>query len=446
MMHTKMLKRHGRVLLPAALFLLCWAFVAQAKIDGLSGTSFNFTAKADHITTGEGNSVLIWGYSDDGLTTGGRAQYPGPTLIINQGTPVTIGLTNNLPVATSIVFPGADSVVPSGGTPGLLTSEAAALSGTVSYTVTYNQPGTYTYYSGTDMDLQVEMGLVGAIVVRPSGFDVNNPQAYGHADSAYNYEYLFLLTDMDPTIHDLVEFDHMEMVDMTKRFPVYWFINGRNGPDTLLDAFVAWLPTQPYNCLPRIHPGEKLLLRLVGGGLDGHPYHTHGNNIKVIAKDGRLLSTNPVANGADLAFSDFTQAVFPGETFDAVFTWTGYKGGWDVYGNVTHSCVDGNGDDFDDTTWEYCPDHGKPFPVTLPGTKDLTFSPFYSGSPFLGGSDFLPPGEGGFNLNGGFYYMWHSHNEKELTNFDIFPGGMLTFLIVEPPEAITGQPTVPPIE
>jgi hypothetical protein len=28
--------------------------------------------------------------------------------------------------------------------------------------------------------------------------------------------------------------------------------------------------------------------------------------------------------------------------------------------------------------------------------------------------------------------MWHSHTEKELTNNDIFPGGMLTMLIIEP--------------
>ena len=34
------------------------------------------------------------------------------------------------------------------------------------------------------------------------------------------------------------------------------------------------------------------------------------------------------------------------------------------------------------------------------------------------------------NLNGGLFFMWHSHNEKELTNFDIFPGGMLTFVII----------------
>jgi hypothetical protein len=109
--------------------------------------------------------------------------------------------------------------------------------------------------------------------------------------------------------------------------------------------------------------------------------------------------------------------------------------GWDMYGTVEmnpHTCDFGNGD-FDSTTHEYCPDHDKPIPVELPGLTELTFSPFYSGSPYLGGGAFLPPGEGGFNQNGGYYYMWHSHSEKELTNDDIFPGGMLTFLIIEPP-------------
>jgi hypothetical protein len=28
--------------------------------------------------------------------------------------------------------------------------------------------------------------------------------------------------------------------------------------------------------------------------------------------------------------------------------------------------------------------------------------------------------------------MWHSHTERELTNYDVFPGGMMTMLIVEP--------------
>jgi hypothetical protein len=32
--------------------------------------------------------------------------------------------------------------------------------------------------------------------------------------------------------------------------------------------------------------------------------------------------------------------------------------------------------------------------------------------------------------------MWHSHNERELTNYNIYPGGMLTMLVVQPPSAV----------
>ena len=50
--------------------------------------------------------------------------------------------------------------------PGLLTQEAAPGS-TVTYTFTATTPGTHAYYSGTQGDLQVEMGLYGAIIVLP---------------------------------------------------------------------------------------------------------------------------------------------------------------------------------------------------------------------------------------------------------------------------------------
>jgi len=32
----------------------------------------------------------------------------------------------------------------------------------------------------------------------------------------------------------------------------------------------------------------------------------------------------------------------------------------------------------------------------------------------------------------GFAYMWHSHNEREITHHNIFPGGMLMMMLVDP--------------
>lgn len=426
-------------MLPAVLLAVLWTAQAGAAIDGITGPGFSLTAKADHISTPDSGSVLFWGYANGD----GRAQYPGPTLIVNQGDTVTVSLTNQLPhnQNVSIVFPG-HVVESSGGTEGLLTGETAT-GQTVTYTFTATHPGTYMYHSGTNPELQVEMGLLGALIVRPLEYSSDSPWAYNHADSAYDHEYLFLLSEMDPRIHKMVEFQGPAALEDTNYlsdyFPNYWFINGRCAPDTMLMPGVAWLPTQPYDCMPMIHPGEKMLMRVIGAGRDIHPFHHHGNHSRVIARNGRLLQSTP-AEKADLSHEVFTIQTVPGETVDTLFTWTGKGLGWDIYGDpddpdYDHMCMDNDEDGFDDTTWEWCADHGKPFPVILPPDQDLTFGGFWSGSPFLGQAGSLPPGEGGMNPAGGFVYMWHSHAEKEMTNYDIFPGGMMTMLIVVPPGA-----------
>ena len=131
---------------------------------------------------------------------------------------------------------------------------------------------------------------------------------------------------------------------------------------------------------------------------------------------------------------------------DAIWTWTGKNLGWDIYGTggkYQHECngvkvtqADPDnlppGPVFDPDTLEYCADHGKDFPVTLPGAQDLTLGGWWSGSPFLGDTGDLPPGEGGLNPFGGYFFVWHSHAEKELTTFDIFPGGSLGAVVVLP--------------
>jgi hypothetical protein len=189
-------------------------------------------------------------------------------------------------------------------------------------------------------------------------------------------------------------------------------------------------------------------VRVVGAGRELHPFHTHGNHARLLAKDGRMLlteSTNQLA-GPLL----FTIPSLPGGTADAIFQWTGKDLGWDIYeagstvpdatdptGFRAHTCDDIDGDGYADAgsdfPWEWCADHDRPIPVTLPSLSSLAFGGFYGGSPYLGAMGSLPPGEGGLNAWAGFAYMWHSHTERELVNNDVFPGGMMTMLIVEAP-------------
>ena len=421
--------KQSLIKLVSVLLIVLTSSASYAVVQGVTGTSFNLTAKSALITTPDGDSVLMWGYA----LNGGPMSYPGPTLIVNQGDLVTITLNNDLANPVSVVFPGQENVTATGGAAGTLTNESSAGS-PVTYSFTANNAGTYMYHSGTNADLQIEMGLVGAIVVRPSVAD----QAYNHPDTAYDYEYLFVLTEMDPAIHHKVAAGLP--VDNTEYHPTLWFMNGRNGPDTLADPGVAWLPNQPYDSLAQVHPGDTALVRVISAGRDLHPFHTHGNHFKLIGRDGRMMESAPGA-GADLATEDYTLQAVPGSTFDLLWNWTGEKLGWDIFGTgaeFAHTCngLDVASPGFDSTTKEYCPDHGIDLPVTLPELTEMAFGGFYSGSPFLSAFGDLPPGEGGLNLDGGMFYMWHSHTELELVNNDIYPGGMLTMMIVQPPGVV----------
>ena len=430
---------------------------AQAAIDGVPGTTFNLTASEGYISIADGGSVYSWGYSLDG-----QMQLPGPTLIVDAGATVTVTLTNGLPAAAgnvSIVFPGQDVSISETdqGVQGELTHEAPS-GGTVTYTFTASNPGTYQYHSGTQPDLQVEMGLYGALIVRPNATDLaaaacaapsyadatHASAAYAHPDTCFDREYLFLLSEIDIDIHQAAELQAGGagpiVLPAGAYHSEYWLMNGRAAPDTMAAAGTGVLPSQPYNCVPRMTPGQKLLMRVIGGDQGYHPFHYHGNNADIIARDGRLLA-NPR--------SQFTTLSVPGETVDQIFTWTGAGMGWDMYGHQQDvdneplgnfpetEDVDHNGNGiFDNVAMqpgEDPADHGLPFPVTLPENQNLAFGGWWSGSPYLGSDAPLPPGEGGLNPNSGYFFMWHSHAEKELTNWDIFPGGMLSMMVVEPP-------------
>src|SRR3984893_4413711 len=164
---------------------LVFTGTAQAAVPGITGTgtagTFNLVATQGHITQPDGASIYSWGYgcaagsspSFVPYSTGAfcpAMQVPAPTLVVTENVPFTVTLTNKLPAAvgnTSLLFPGLTLVSVSGGVPGLLTQEAAP-GGAVTYTLLATTPGTHDYFSGTTTDLQVEMGLYGAVVVRPA--------------------------------------------------------------------------------------------------------------------------------------------------------------------------------------------------------------------------------------------------------------------------------------
>jgi len=506
--------------------MLLIAAAANAAAPGITGPTFNLTAQPAFLNQPDGLAVYSWGYGCNGTPSGfaptaiagascSTMQVPGPTLIVRVGQTVTVNLTNGLPTAagnTSILFPGF-TVTASGGATGLLTKEAAP-GGTVSYTFTATTPGTRAYYSGTQSDLQVEMGLYGAIIVLPttipaactSGVHASNltaqgfwgesdfrlaAAAYNHPQACYDREYLFQFSEMDANIHALA------LAQVTARagcvagavgcslnvptepyHPAYYLINGRSMPDDMDANYAPQYPHQPYNGNPHMHPGELTLLRIIGQGRWQHPFHEHGNHVRILGRDGNLIlsQTDPNSVAGPLLFTTTTT---PGIAMDGIFYWSGKGLNWDAYAHNPASqdpaaklpCTpDANGYNTSHPTainyFEWCQDHNKPLqvapfgdvagggPATLPDPNLFTNGAWYGGSPYLGPNATLratgcsagaPAGSCGATGStppsgtianspsgeAGFAFMWHSHNEREITTNNIFPGGMLMMMLVD---------------
>ena len=533
------------------------AVSAHAAVPGISGTIFNLTAQTAFLNQPDGNAVYSWGYgcaSTTGITlvpaaivnaTCPTMQVPGPTLVVTEGQTITVNLSNGLPAAagnTSILFPGFNvtsscSATPAVGQQGLLTCEAAP-GGSVSYTFVASSPGTHAYYSGTQGDLQIEMGLYGAVVVLPAsipavcsaGLPATNPggnaiaksasslahpgvaeqdfrlaaAAFDHPKSCYDREYLFQWAEMDSRIHNTA----LTQVAATNGctagaagcslnvptepyHPAYFLINGRSMPDLMDANFAAEYPHQPYNGNPHMHPGELTLVRSIGQGRWQHPFHEHANHVRILARDGNMQLAPDGSNLAGLLM--FNTDTTPGEAFDGIFYFTGRGLNWDPYGHhpgdasdplASLTCTpDANGYYTGAPTavnyFEWCQDHNKPLevspigdvgaggPATLPNPNILTNGPWYGGTPYLGPDATLRGGgtqacastTGStaanqastcsslqpFNIQAnpqserGWAYMWHSHNEREITTNNVFPGGMLMMMLVDSREFVIDE-------
>ena len=524
---TKMTKSISIVrLLLAPVMALFLAVAAHAAVPGITGPTFNLTAQTAFLNQPDGNSVYAWGYGCKGSPTGfapaaisgascPTMQVPGPTLIVTEGQTVTVTLTNGLPAAagnTSILFPGF-VVTATGGVQGLLTQEAQP-AGTVTYTFVASSPGTHAYYSGTQSDLQVEMGLYGAVVVLPAtipaacsaGLPLTNPGAnatarttWGEADfrlaaaaydspkTCYDREYLFQWAEMDSRIHNVALAQVTALngctagapgcslnVPTEPYHPAYFLINGRSMPDLMDGNYAAEYPHQPYNGNPHMHPGELTLIRAIGQGRWQHPFHEHANHVRILGRDGNMILAPDGSNLAGpLMFNTDTT---PGEAFDGIFYFTGRGLNWDPYGHhpgdtndplASLPCTpDANGYNTGAPTavnyFEWCQDHNKPVeaapfgdvaaggPATLPNPNIFTNGAWYGGTPYLGpdattrsagpNSNLQPSNTQANPANErGWAYMWHSHNEREITTNNVFPGGMLMMMLVDSREFVIDE-------
>jgi len=199
----------------------------------------------------------------------------------------------------------------------------------------------------------------------------------------------------------------------------------------------------------------------------------------------------------------FNTDTTPGESFDGIFYFTGRGLNWDPYGHhpsttgmpgdpagdpygdplATLSCTpDVNGYNSSAPTavnfMEWCQDHFKPVqvapfgdvvaggPATLPDPNVFTNGAWYSGTPYFGPdantragtpdcaknaltgaptpntncTNLLPSNtQANPPTERGWAFMWHSHNEREITTNNVFPGGMLMMLLVDSREFVIDE-------
>jgi len=414
------------VLVGASALIWSQAAATVAMSEGLlcdtdTNQTFSLTAEDGYVSTPDGNSIYMWSYGNSMRSF----QLPGATLCVESGRPVTVILHNKLPEATSIVFPGQKAVkangnpaqpqFDSGGSLTSLVQSAAANDGSVTYTFTAGSPGTYLYETGTDVDKQLQMGLYGALVVRPAG---HPNQVNDRADSAFTpgKEYVYLLSEIDPDVHLAVE--RNQPVNWAASKSRYFMINGRSMPDTLAPNNAPWLPTQPYGALVHIKPYDAATnplpatIRYLNAGSVNYPFHPHGSDERVINRDGHALQG---PGGEDLSYQKYDLDVGPGQTLDVLMDWRDVEG-WNATTN--------------------------PIPTQLPAITDqLLVGPdtWFSESGYLGTKNPVPANLTQNNECGEYYHIAHSHALEQATNYGAAFGGMMTVFRIDPPAGCVSQ-------
>ena len=200
------------------------------------------------------------------IALGYNAQWPGPTMRVNQGDRVRAHFTNNMRETTGVHFHGVEfEDFFQDGVP-FVTQEPIKPGETYTYEFTANNAGSLMYHSHHNATDQVGRGLLGAFLVEPT-----------EGSPAHDREYVWISNDA--------------LGGFT--------INGHGFP-----AVVPVLAAV----------GETVLIRFMNEGVMMHPWHSHGYAMRIVARDGIPLGS--------AAFSCDTLGVNPGERWDALITAT----------------------------------------------------------------------------------------------------------------------------
>jgi len=250
--------------------------------------TYDLVAAPFDKTMPDGSSVPMWGFALDGPTL--QPSAPGPQLVVPPGdTTLTVNLRNTLPEPVSIVIPGQPAVM----TPVMFTDgqgrqrvrsfTAEAVPASIqTYTWSNLKPGTYLYHSGTHPQIQVQMGLYGAVK-----HDAASGSAYPNI--AYDSEATLLYSEIDPVLHRAVAAGRygqpvpallpagLTAADFPSSTidyaPKYFLVNGN-----------AWAAGSAP--IPAGSVGGRTLVRFLNAGLRTQMPLLQGQYLSLVAEDG----------------------------------------------------------------------------------------------------------------------------------------------------------------
>jgi FtsP/CotA-like multicopper oxidase with cupredoxin domain len=282
-------------------------------------------------TMPDGQVIPMWGFGQctDNFASCNPPMVPGPELVVPPGdNNLTVHLRNNLtglfvePV--SIVIPGqfttqvpvwidpaTGTVTGTGSRPALdVTSRVRSLThetapgATQDYVWNNVKTGTYLYESGTHQQIQIPMGLYGAMRK-----DAGAGQAYAptvtNPNTSYDSQVTLLFSEIDPAINNAVATNNYgpgkAMTSTNDYRPKYFLING----EPFSPGRGAISPT------PAANPTDAILIRFLSAGSLDHIPILHGSHMEILAEDGNLYPFSK---------QQYSLLLAPGKTFDAIMT------------------------------------------------------------------------------------------------------------------------------
>lgn len=285
-MHTTAASKRITLVAVALLALAVSAGPALAVSYVLRAEQFNKTYPTGVATT---ETVPMWGFALEASfgATLGQLSVPGPRLVVPPGdTTLQVTVDNNLTVPISLVIPGLTQtgMVPvrfPASDPNYpdrirsLTYETpAGNAAPVTYTWTGVTPGSYMYHSGTQQQVQVQMGLYGAVTKEEA-----LGQAYPALSTVFDKEVILFFSEVDVELHSAVatgNYGPGKPVTSTIDYHSEFFlINGEPYPNA-----------QPIVSGP-LTGTDRVLLRIFNGGLETHVPVLLGLYMDRIAEDGR---------------------------------------------------------------------------------------------------------------------------------------------------------------